>query len=189
VRSRAFNQQGVEVLSWVRWVMIPMRKEIKEQRSHAPKLPELPQEVEAFRLSVPAFLKPAALEPRYTGSMRAWEDYTPGEVIDHPGGMTLEEAEHMLATRLYQNTARIHFDAFSARGNPFGKRLIYAGHVNSLSARSRTTGSRTLAPSRQATGAAMPSPPSRATPSIAATSSSGATRSRGAPTWERCACG
>jgi 2-methylfumaryl-CoA hydratase len=132
VRSRAFNQEGVEVLSWVRWVMIPMRKAIKEQRTQAPKVPELPQEVEAFRLSVPDFLKPAALEPRYTGSMRAWEDYTPGEVINHPGGMTLEEAEHMLATRLYQNTARIHFDAFAARGNPFGKRLIYGGHVISI---------------------------------------------------------
>ncbi len=132
VRSRAFNQEGVEVLSWVRWVMIPMRKQTKEQRTQAPKVPELPPEVEAFRLSVPEFLKPAALEPRYTGSMRTWEDYAPGEVVNHPGGMTLEEAEHMLATRLYQNTARIHFDAFAARSNQFGKRLIYGGHVISI---------------------------------------------------------
>ena len=132
VRSRAFNQEGVEVLSWVRWVMIPLRKAIKEQRTQTPKLPELPHEVEAFRLSVPDFLKPAALEPRYTGSMRAWEDYTPGEVINHPGGMTLEESEHMLATRLYQNSARVHFDAHLARGNQFGRRLVYGGHVISL---------------------------------------------------------
>jgi 2-methylfumaryl-CoA hydratase len=46
--------------------------------------------------------------------------------------MTLEESEHMLATRLYQNTARIHFDAFLAKANPFGKRLIYGGHVISV---------------------------------------------------------
>jgi 2-methylfumaryl-CoA hydratase len=81
---------------------------------------------------VPTFLKPAALDALATGGARLWDDYAPGETIDHPGGMTLEEAEHMLATRLYQNTARIHFDAFLARGNQFGKRLIYGGHVISV---------------------------------------------------------
>ena len=35
----------------------------------------------------------------------------------------------MLATRLWQNTAKVHFDA-TAR--PDGKRLIYGGHVISL---------------------------------------------------------
>jgi 2-methylfumaryl-CoA hydratase len=38
----------------------------------------------------------------------------------------------MTATRLYQNTARIHFDAYLARGNAFGKRLVYGGHVISI---------------------------------------------------------
>jgi 2-methylfumaryl-CoA hydratase len=67
-----------------------------------------------------------------TGSTRCWEDYAPGDALDHPGGMTLEESDAMLATRLYQNTARIHFDAFHARSNAFGKRLIYGGHVISV---------------------------------------------------------
>jgi 2-methylfumaryl-CoA hydratase len=44
-------------------------------------------------------------------------------------GVTVEEAEHMLATRLWQNTAKVHFDA-SARED--GRRLIYGGHVISL---------------------------------------------------------
>lgn len=132
VRSRAFNQDGVEVLGWVRWVMVAMRKAAEGGSAHAAAIPELPKEVEASRFTVPPFLKPSALEPRYTGSTRLWEDYAPGEVIDHPGGMTLEESEHMLATRLYQNTARIHFDAFLARGNQFGKRLVYGGHVISV---------------------------------------------------------
>lgn len=35
----------------------------------------------------------------------------------------------MLATRLWQNTARVHFDATF---RPDGKRLIYGGHVISL---------------------------------------------------------
>ncbi len=95
-------------------------------------MPELPAEVAASRLCVPAFLTPRALAARDTGGARWWDDYAPGETIDHPGAMTIEEADHMLATRLYQNTARVHFDAFAARSNQFGKRLVYGGHVISL---------------------------------------------------------
>ena len=38
----------------------------------------------------------------------------------------------MIATRLYQNTARIHFNQFAAAQDRFGRRLIYGGHVISL---------------------------------------------------------
>ena len=126
VRSRAVNQDGAEVLTWARWVMVNARG----AAGSAAQVPELPKAVASH--AVPAFLKPTALDPVATGGRRLWDDYTPGETLDHPGGMTLEEAEHMLATRLYQNTARIHFDAFLARGNQFGKRLIYGGHVISV---------------------------------------------------------
>jgi 2-methylfumaryl-CoA hydratase len=132
VHSRAFNQDRVEVLTWVRWVMLPMRKPRDADRASAPVVPTLPEHVDPARFAVPAFLKAAAVQPHYTGGGLFWEDYTPGEVIHHPGGMTIEEADHMLATRLYQNTARIHFDAFAARGNASGKRLVYGGHVISL---------------------------------------------------------
>ena len=46
--------------------------------------------------------------------------------------MTVEEAEHQLATRLYQNTAKVHFDQHAAQSGRFGRRLIYGGHVISL---------------------------------------------------------
>ncbi|MCB2133948.1 MAG: MaoC family dehydratase, partial [Rhodobacteraceae bacterium] len=52
-----------------------------------------------------------------------------GEKIDHVDGVTVEEAEHMLATRLWQNTAKVHFDRTQRED---GKRLIYGGHVISL---------------------------------------------------------
>ncbi len=55
-----------------------------------------------------------------------------GECIDHVDGMTVEEAEHMLATRLYQNTAKVHFNQFTEGQGRFGRRLIYGGHVISL---------------------------------------------------------
>jgi 2-methylfumaryl-CoA hydratase len=130
VRSRALNQHGREVVSWARWVMVGKRD--ASAPAPDPVVPELPKEVPAGRLAVPAFLRPQALDPAATGGTRLWDDYAPGETIDHPGAITVEEADHMLATRLYQNTARVHFDAFSAREGPFGKRLVYGGHVISL---------------------------------------------------------
>jgi 2-methylfumaryl-CoA hydratase len=113
VRSRALNQHGTEAAG-------------------APVIPVLPKEVAASEFRVPGFLAPRALDAEATGSARLWDDYRPGETIDHPGGMTIEEADHMLATRLYQNTARIHFDEFRARDSQFGRRLVYGGHVISI---------------------------------------------------------
>jgi len=46
--------------------------------------------------------------------------------------MTIEDAEHMLATRLYQNTAKVHFNQHVEREGRFGKRIVYGGHVISL---------------------------------------------------------
>jgi 2-methylfumaryl-CoA hydratase len=46
--------------------------------------------------------------------------------------MTVEEAEHQIATRLYQNTAKVHFDAFAQKESRFGRRLIYGGVAISL---------------------------------------------------------
>ena len=62
----------------------------------------------------------------------ASRDYKAGEKIDHVDGITVEEAEHQIATRLYQNTARIHFNQFAESKGRFGRRLIYGGHAISL---------------------------------------------------------
>ena len=66
------------------------------------------------------------------GSPHRWEDYEPGERIDHVSGITLEDSDHMFSTRLYQNTARVHFDAYAGKTTRFGRRLAYGGHVISL---------------------------------------------------------
>ncbi len=52
-----------------------------------------------------------------------------GEKIDHVDGVTLTDAEHMMATRLWQNTAKVHFNT---EARPDGKRLVYGGHIISL---------------------------------------------------------
>ena len=129
VSSHAFNQQGQEVLGWERWVMVAKRG---TGAPAAPVVPTPPAEVPVAEFRVPRFLDAACLDLQATGGTRLWDDYPPGETIDHPGGMTLEESDHMLATRLYQNTARIHFDAHRARATEGGRRLVYGGHVISL---------------------------------------------------------
>src|SRR5690606_30623388 len=77
-------------------------------------------------------LKPGSYDNGLAGSARRFADYRPGERIDHGDGVTVEEAEHQMATRLYQNTARVHFDQFAAASGRLGRRLIYGGHVSSL---------------------------------------------------------
>ncbi len=130
VRSNASNQHGEPVLTWARWVMVHKRD--PESPAPAAVVPSLPELVPAQALAVPAGLNAAALTSELTGGAACWDDYAPGERIDHPSGLTLEEADHMLATRLYQNTARVHFDALAMAKSSFGRRLVYGGHVLSL---------------------------------------------------------
>jgi 2-methylfumaryl-CoA hydratase len=129
VRSRTRDDDGTLVLSWVRWVMLAARGPLAPAEAT---IPALADEVPPAEFKLPSFVGVASLDARTTGSARRWDDYSPGEVIDHPGGMTVEEADHMSATRLYQNSARVHFDAFAARGTDYGLRLVYGGHVMSI---------------------------------------------------------
>ncbi len=73
-----------------------------------------------------------AYDFRLAGSPHRYSDYETGDRIDHVDGMTVQEAEHQIATRLYQNTARVHFDQYTQSKSQLGRRLIYGGHVISL---------------------------------------------------------
>ena len=46
--------------------------------------------------------------------------------------MTIEEAEHQMATRLYQKTAKVHYNQHTEGQGRFGRRLVYGGVVISL---------------------------------------------------------
>jgi len=131
VRSTGFNGDRTAVLEYVRWVMVRKRDEIAPSPGQS--VPSLPKVVapEDIGMACP-LLRGAAYDHELAGSARRFGDYAPGERIDHVAGMTVEEAEHQLATRLYQNTARIHFDQFTEGKGRFGRRLIYGGHVISL---------------------------------------------------------
>ena len=61
--------------------------------------------------------------------LRVWEKRSRRVDFIDRDGVTLTDAEHMMATRLWQNTAKVHFNTES---RPDGKRLVYGGHIISL---------------------------------------------------------
>jgi 2-methylfumaryl-CoA hydratase len=131
VRSRGFDETGDCVLDYVRWVMV--RKRDEKAPALPEKVPDLPKAVEPAKLGTACpKIDTAAYDNVLAGSPHRFGDYKAGEKIDHVDGITVEEAEHMIATRLYQNTARIHFNHFAESKGRFGKRLIYGGHAISL---------------------------------------------------------
>ena len=130
VHSIGTNQHGETVLDYVRWVMVRKRNE----SSPAPEtvIPDLPSIVSPADLVVPAGLSGTAYDAVLAGSEFLWDDYEIGERIDHVDGMTIEEAEHMLATRLFHNTAKVHFNQFVEQHGRFGRRIVYGGHIISI---------------------------------------------------------
>jgi 2-methylfumaryl-CoA hydratase len=131
VRTTGRNQRGETVLSYARWVMVKMGDKTAPVGPEV--VPDLPKSVAPAELgkAVPA-LNIAAYDTALAGSPYLWGDYEIGEKIDHIDGMTVEEAEHQLATRLYQNNSKVHFNQYYEAQGRFGKRIIYGGHVISL---------------------------------------------------------
>ncbi|WP_439816933.1 MaoC family dehydratase [Zavarzinia sp. CC-PAN008] len=130
VRSTGVNQRDEVVLDYVRWVMVRKR----DEASPAPEatVPKLEAALKPAELFVPPGFAPAGFDAALSASPHRWGDYAAGEKIDHVDGMTIEEAEHAMATRLYQNTAKVHFNQFTEARGRFGRRLIYGGHIISL---------------------------------------------------------
>lgn len=127
VRSTARDQEGDVVIDWARWVMVHKR----DHSNAAPEtvLPTLADCVQPEDLVIPTSLDFSAYDFVQAGESYRWGDYEVGEKIDHVDGVTLSESEHMMATRLWQNTAKVHFNT---EARPDGTRLIYGGHIISM---------------------------------------------------------
>jgi 2-methylfumaryl-CoA hydratase len=130
VRSRGENQHGEMVCEYTRWAMV--RKRDAASPAPTPIVPVLPEAVDAADLKVTYRVADGAYDGTLAGSVAAWEDYAVGERIDHIDAMTIEESEHMSAARLYQNTAKVHFNLHVEREGRFGRRIVYGGHLISL---------------------------------------------------------
>ncbi|MEX0279650.1 MAG: MaoC family dehydratase [Arenibacterium sp.] len=127
VRTKGLNQRDETVMEYVRWVMVKKR----DFDADAPEtvVPELAGSVAVSDIVVPDGLNFDAYDSPLAGEPHRMSDYVIGETINHVDGVTIEEAEHMMATRLWQNTSKVHFDTTQ---RPDGKRLIYGGHVISM---------------------------------------------------------
>ncbi len=127
VRSTATDQLDRTAIDWARWVMVNKR----DHAAPAPDavVPELASAMAPEDLVVPEGLTFASYDFGAAGEPHRWGDYAVGEKIDHVDGVTLTDAEHMMATRLWQNTAKVHFNT---EARPDGTRLIYGGHIISM---------------------------------------------------------
>jgi 2-methylfumaryl-CoA hydratase len=130
VRSTSVNQRGEPVLSWVRWVMV--HRNNLDAPAPATTIPELPSFVALENLQIPSNFSAQKFDATATGGQYFWEDYQAGERINHAAGMTINIGDHSLATRLYQNNARLHFDEYMMKDSSFGQRLVYGGVPISL---------------------------------------------------------
>ena len=127
VRSVATNQRGQTAIEWARWVMV--RKRDVDAAAPQTVVPELAKALSAEELIVPEGLDFSNYDFAAAGEPHRFGDYAVGEKIDHVDGVTLTDAEHMMATRLWQNTAKVHFNT---QVRPDGERLIYGGHIISM---------------------------------------------------------
>ena len=128
VMTEGLDHRDVPILRFIRWVLIPKRNpNTHTQISHVPDLPD-----HVYPITVPPHRLNRNWNDLRTGSPYRWEDYQAGEKIDHIDGVTVESTEHMTATRLYRNAARVHFDGLKMKHSAGGQRLVYGGHVIAL---------------------------------------------------------
>ncbi|WP_419771136.1 MAG: MaoC family dehydratase [Candidatus Marinarcus sp.] len=128
VHSIGYNQKGQEILNLKRWVMVHKKN---------------PQTVLGLN-SVPSFEKTTPLpkelniptvksvDKQLTGGEFVWGDYEVGERLNHIEGITVDDSDHTLATKLYQNNAKVHFNDHMMKQTPMNERLMYGGHVISM---------------------------------------------------------
>ncbi|ESR26475.1 MaoC family dehydratase [Lutibaculum baratangense] len=131
VRSQGVDQEGERVLDYVRWVLI--RKSEEGSPAPDPLVPDVPSAIapDALGDAVPE-IDAGEWDWRLSGSPSRHGDYVVGERIDHVDGMTIEEAEHQMAARLYQNSAKLHFNQITEVNGRYGRRVVYGGHVISV---------------------------------------------------------
>ncbi|MGB4812161.1 MAG: MaoC family dehydratase [Methylophilaceae bacterium] len=127
VRSTTVNQNKFLVMSWVRWAMVHK----SNLSTPAPEMvvPVLAPFVSVDQLKLSPYMSAKYYNTGATGGAYLWEDYQIGERINHAAGMTINESDHSLATRLYQNNAKLHFDAQLMKSSPIGHRLVYGGVI------------------------------------------------------------
>lgn len=130
VHSRAMNQDGHSVASWKRWVMV--HKKAEGMLNTFAVEPQLNSEVSPAYLALPDQFNADKYSYISSGEEFAFKDYEVGEWIDHIDGLTIDSSEHTMATKLYQNNAKVHFNYHQMQDSSHQQRLVYGGHIISL---------------------------------------------------------
>lgn len=125
VKTVGRNQWNERVLEYVRWVMVKKNRENETPFLDAPIVPVLQQALPPGNLTVHS---PDQCYSKATAGSFFFEDYAIGEKIVHGDGMMVNASDHMCFTRLYQNTARVHFDGLLTNNSP----LVYGGYPLSI---------------------------------------------------------
>lgn len=128
VHSIGVNQNGAEVLNFKRWVMVH-----KKDKETLTGIKEVPTFAEATpiceEINIPEI---KCVDVFASGGNFFFEDYEKGERLNHPEGITVDNSDHTLATKLYQNNAKVHFNDHMMKSTPMGQRLMYGGIVISM---------------------------------------------------------
>ncbi|TQV72902.1 MaoC family dehydratase [Aliikangiella marina] len=130
VHSIAINQFDQVVVSWKRWVMVA--KADPEANQTETVIPAYDTSVSPEQLHIPEELSFKNWQPHFSDNQLKLDDLSIGDVIFHRDGMTINDSDHSLATRLYQNNARVHFDQHMMNDRPNPHRLVYGGHIISM---------------------------------------------------------
>jgi 2-methylfumaryl-CoA hydratase len=128
VHSIGVNQNGAVVLDFKRWVMV--HKKDKETTTGINEVPTFAKTTPiADVINIPTI---KTVDTDASGGKYFFEDYVAGERLNHPEGITIDNSDHTLATKLYQNNAKVHFNDHMMKSTPMGQRLMYGGIIISM---------------------------------------------------------
>jgi 2-methylfumaryl-CoA hydratase len=128
VHSIGYNQNNEEILNFKRWVMV--HKKDKGSLSAVNDVPEFAESTPiGEEINIPLI---KTVDTNATGGKFFFEDYQKGERLNHPEGITIDSSDHTLATKLYQNNAKVHFNDHMMKSSPMGQRLMYGGVIISM---------------------------------------------------------
>jgi len=130
VQSSAFNQNNQLVVEWKRWVML--KKHNTQNNLDESFLPTLNPSADKDKQILSDEINFSNWKMSDSDNQLLFSQIKVGDIFNHRDGMTINDSDHSLATRLYQNNARVHFDQTLMNDAPHGKRLVYGGHIISI---------------------------------------------------------
>ena len=130
VHSTALNQNKKLVVEWKRWVML--KKYDSQNSADASFIPSLNPDADKDTQTLSNDIDFSNWKMSDSDNQLLFSQINVDDVFNHRDGITINDSDHSLATRLYQNNARVHFDQALMNDAPHGKRLVYGGHIISI---------------------------------------------------------